>query len=157
MKCRISICLGLLAFAATVACAQDFLDRLDDALTISTLQDQLRLRFSGTVDLEAYFYGQPAPALIDSEADELFNPRLTLFLDAQWQSQLYLFIQSRLDRGFDPADRTAEVRLDEYALRYTPWEDGRFNPSREIRNRRRDLRATPPVLGQSFHHCSTSL
>src|SRR5207237_4931647 len=34
---------------------------------------------------------------------------------------------SRLDRGFDPSDHRAQVRLDEYALRFTPWDDSRFN------------------------------
>ena len=57
----------------------------------------------------------------------LFNPRLSLFLDAQLGPHVYLFVQSRIDRGFDPADAGAQVRLDEYALRVTPWEDGRFN------------------------------
>jgi hypothetical protein len=52
---------------------------------------------------------------------------LTLFLDAQFGSQIYFFAQSRLDRGFDPSDHGAQVRLDEYALRFTPWDDGRFN------------------------------
>src|SRR5262249_16438730 len=58
--------------------------------------------------------------------DNLFNPRLTLFLDAQLGSQVYFFAQARLDRGFDPTDDGAQVRLDEYALRITPWQDGRF-------------------------------
>src|SRR6266487_3007253 len=61
------------------------------------------------------------------EIDNLFNPRLTLFLDAQLGSQIYFFAQSRLDRGFDPSDHGAQVRLDEYALRFTPWNDGRLN------------------------------
>jgi hypothetical protein len=81
---------------------------------------------SGTVDLEFYNFEQPAPGLIDSEIDNLFNYRLTLFLDAQVGSQVYFFAQARLDRGFDPSDHGAQVRLDEYALRVTPWQDGRF-------------------------------
>jgi hypothetical protein len=36
-------------------------------------------------------------------------------------------MQARADRGFDPSDEHPEARLDEYALRYTPWRDGRFN------------------------------
>src|SRR5229473_3325865 len=63
-----------------------------------------------------------APAF---ELDNLFNPRLTLFLDAQYGSQVYFFAQARLDRGFDPSDRGAQIRLDEYALRITLWDDGR--------------------------------
>src|SRR5881392_4430743 len=119
-----SLCL----FACT-ACAfdiDDSLDRLDSALTISAFHDNLRARLSRTLDLEIYNFEQPAPGLIDSNIDTLFNPRLTLFLDAQIGSQIYFFAQSRLDRGFDPSDHGAQVRLDEYALRVTPWEDGRL-------------------------------
>ena len=125
MKAHIvSLCL----FACT-ACAFDFddaLDRLDNTLTISAFHDNLRARLSGTVDLEFYNFQQPAPALIDSNIDNLFNYRLTLFLDAQVGSQVYFFAQARLDRGFDPTDHGADIRLDEYALRITPWQDGRF-------------------------------
>src|SRR5204862_2770898 len=120
--------LSLCVFACT-ACAfdiDDFLDRLDTALTLSAFQDNLRARLSGTLDLEIYHFEQPAPGLIDSTIDTLFNPRLTLFLDTQIGSQIYFFAQSRLDRGFDPSNHGAQIRLDEYALRITPWEDGRF-------------------------------
>src|SRR5438876_337199 len=119
-----SLCL----FACT-ACAfdiDDSLDRLDSALTLSAFQDNLRARLSGTLDLEIYHFEQPAPGLIDSSIDTLFNPRLTLFLDTQVGSQIYFFAQSRLDRGFDPSNHGAQIRFDEYALRITPWEDGRF-------------------------------
>ncbi len=119
-----SLCL----FACT-ACAfdiDDALDRLDNALTISAFQDNLRARLSGTVDLEFYNFQQPPPGLIDSNIDNLFNYRLSLFVDAQFGSQFYFFAQTRLDRGFDPTDHGADIRLDEYALRVTPWTDGRF-------------------------------
>jgi hypothetical protein len=119
---------SLCVFACT-ACAfdvDDLFDRLDTALTISAFQDNLRARLSGTLDLEIYHFDQPAPGLIDSSIDTLFNPRLTLFLDTQVGSQIYFFAQSRLDRGFDPSNHGAQIRLDEYALRVTPWEDGRL-------------------------------
>src|SRR2546421_12964580 len=124
MKLRV---LSLCAFACT-ACAfdiDDSLDRLDSALTLSAFQDNLRARLSGTLDLEIYHFEQPAPGLINSDIDTLFNPRLTLFLDAQIGSQIYFFAQSRLDRGFDPSDQGAPVRLDAYALRVTPGKDCR--------------------------------
>jgi hypothetical protein len=107
--------------------ADDFLDRVDDALTTSALGDTVRARLSGTMDLEGYRVQQPAPALIRTTGDNLFNPRLTLFLDAQLGAHLYVFAQSRVDRGYDPADEDARMRLDEWALRFTPWVDGRFN------------------------------
>jgi hypothetical protein len=117
----------LIASTARALEVEDFFDRLDNTLTIAAFEDNLRARLSGTIDLEAYHFQQPAPGLIDSNIDNLFNARLTLFLDAQFGSQIYFFAQSRVDRGFDPSDHGAQVRLDEYALRFTPWDDGRFN------------------------------
>jgi hypothetical protein len=126
MKVLFGLSLCLLASSAHAIEIDDFFDRLDSALTVAAFHENLRARFSGTIDLEAYHFEQPAPGLIDSKIDNLFNPRLTLFLDAQYGSQIYFFAQSRLDRGFDPSDRGAQVRLDEYASRITPWDDGRF-------------------------------
>lgn len=108
-------------------CAQDFLDRLDQRLTFSAFDDTVRARLSGTLDLEFYAFPEPAPGLIDASGNSLFNPRLTLFLDAQLGPSLYFFSQARFDRHFDPTDRGAQARLDEYALRFTPWEDGRLS------------------------------
>jgi len=127
MKALTTLSLCLLTCTASALELDDFFDRLDRALTVTALNDNLRARLSGTLDLEIYNFKQPAPGLIDSKIDNLFNPRLSLFLDAQYGSQIYFFAQSRLDRGFDPSDHGAQVRLDEYALRITPWDDGRFN------------------------------
>lgn len=122
--------LSALAFMATAlpsAKAQDFLDRLDETLTLTAFNDNVRARVSGTLDLEVYYFQQPPPGFILTDDDALFTPRLTLFFDAQLGPQLYLFVQSRVDTGFDPTDHGVEIRLDEYALRYTPWEDGRVS------------------------------
>ncbi|HEY1893119.1 MAG TPA: hypothetical protein VGG52_01105 [Chthoniobacterales bacterium] len=126
MKLITALSLSFLACTARALDTDDLLDRVDAALSLAAFQDNVRLRLSGTIDLEGYHFQQPAPGLIDSNIDNLFNPRLTLFLDAQIGSQVYVFVQSRLDRGFDPSDHGAQVRLDEYALRFTPWKDGRF-------------------------------
>ncbi|MEY2496719.1 MAG: hypothetical protein QOD12_275 [Verrucomicrobiota bacterium] len=125
-KFRIALSFALVACAIPQAGAQDFLDRVDQALTLSVFHDDVRARLSGTLDLEGYFFQQPAPGLILSQRDALFNPRLSLFFDAQLGSHVYFFVQSRFDRGFDPRDEGAQIRLDEYALRVTPWDDGRF-------------------------------
>ncbi|HYM98705.1 MAG TPA: hypothetical protein VET25_03100, partial [Aestuariivirgaceae bacterium] len=98
----------------------DVLQKIHDALSLSDPERRFHLQLSGLIDLEAYFIDQPAPALIFSERDFLLNPRFTLFLDAQFGSKIYVFAQTRLDRGFDPSDRGAELRLDEYFLRYSP-------------------------------------
>jgi hypothetical protein len=124
---RLMAAFALAAAALPMARAQDFLDRLGETLTFTGFNDNFRARVSGTLDLEYYQFQQPAPGLILTEDDSLFNARLSLFIDAQLGPKFYLFIQSRIDSGFDPTDRGVQLRLDEYALRYTPWEDGRLN------------------------------
>jgi hypothetical protein len=108
--------------------AQEFFDEVDRRLSFSTLDDNVRARISGTLDLEYYRFDQTAPGLIDVEnGHDLFNPRLTIFFDAQLGPALYFFSQTRIDRHFDPSDLGAQIRLDEYALRFTPWKDGRLS------------------------------
>lgn len=124
-----TVALTLLWLAAGVygASAQSVLDQLDDALSFSAFNGSCRVRLSGLTDLEAYHFEQPTPALIDSDRHDLFNPRLSLYLDAQFGSHVYGFAQARVDRGFDPSDSQGRMRLDEYAIRVTLWDDGRFN------------------------------
>ena len=101
-----------LCIIACTACAfdiDDALDQLDSTLTISGFQDNFRARLSGTVDLEFYNFQQPAPGLINSNIDNLFNYRLTLFLDAQVGSQVYFFAQARLDRARVGRARTSRA------------------------------------------------
>ena len=84
--------------------AEDFLDRVEDTLTINAFNDNMRARLSGLADLEFFRLDQPPPGLIDTTNHFLFNPRLSLFLDAQLGPHVYFFAQSRVDRGFDPSD-----------------------------------------------------
>ena len=121
------VCFCLLVAATPALAADDFLDLVDDALTNSFLHDQFRARVSGLLDLEYYQYPQPPPGLIRASGHDLFAPRLSLFLDARVGRAIYVFAQTRIDTGFDPTDLGEEWRLDEYAVRVTPWSDGRFN------------------------------
>ena len=127
MKLPSTLCSCLLVGVAATHGVDEWLDRLDESLTVSVFHENVRLRLSGTMDLEGYVLQQPPPGLLFTSRNRLFNPRLTLFLDGQLGAHVYLFAQARVDRGFDPSDRGARLRLDEYALRLTPWEDGRFN------------------------------
>lgn len=102
------------------AARADVSQKIHDALSLSDPERRFHLQLSGLIDLEAYFIDRPAPALIFAERDFLLNPRFTLFLDAQFGSKIYVFAQTRVDRGFDPSDGGAELRLDEYFLRYSP-------------------------------------
>ncbi len=119
--------LVLFAMTSVTARGDDLLDRLDDALTFSGFNDQVRARVSGTLDLEYYNFSGAPPGLIFSDDSHLANSRLSLFFDVQAGPNLYFFAQSRVDQGFDPSDRPTVMRLDEYALRWTPWDDSRFN------------------------------
>ncbi|MEQ1859763.1 MAG: hypothetical protein ABMA13_07505 [Chthoniobacteraceae bacterium] len=118
--------LALIATLLTTAHAEDYIERLRENLAFSAFDGNLRVRLSGVADLEAYSTPQPPPGLLFTDRHTLLSPRLSLFLDAQLCSHVYAFAQMRVDRGFDPADEKADVRLDEYALRISPWEDGRF-------------------------------
>jgi len=118
MRLKPSIFFLLLLFES--ARAGDLLDQVNDALSIRDSKNRFQLQLSGLVDLEGYFIDQRPPGLILSDDKFLFNPRLSIFLDAQWTSHFYFFGQARVDRGFDPSDKGAQVRLDEYFLRYTP-------------------------------------
>src|SRR5438105_3968014 len=118
----------LIAFMFALESAPaDLLDQLNDALSIRDSQNRFQLQLSGLIDFEGYFIDQRAPALIQTDDSFLFNPRLSIFLDAQWTNQLYFFGQVRVDRGFDPSDQGAQIRLDEYFLRYTPLDNSFIN------------------------------
>jgi len=117
---------ALAAFAQT-APAEDWIDRFDSYLAVSAFHGYVRARVSGLLDLEAYSLQQPPPGLIEADRDFLLNPRLTAFLDVQVGPSVYAFAEARVDRGFDPSDGGAQARLDEYAVRVTPWTDGRLN------------------------------
>jgi hypothetical protein len=85
------------------------------------------LKLSGLFDLEGYFVDQRPGGLIFGGGDAFVNPRLSLFLDAQFGKHFYSFVQARVDRGFDPRVKKQDARFDEYFLRYTPFDDARVN------------------------------
>jgi hypothetical protein len=120
---RNAAALSFFLIALSSAAGGDFFDQLHDTLSIHSSDKKFNLQLSGTFDLEGYYVDQPSPGLIYTDDNFLVNPRLTLFLDANFTSHLMVFVQARLDRGFDPSDEGAEVRLDEYYLRYTPLEN----------------------------------
>jgi hypothetical protein len=117
------VCLCFFSIQVAALATDDFLDRLGERLTITGFNESVRARLRGTLDVEGYYVDGPAPNLIFIDDGFLWNPRLTLFLDAQLGGHVYFFAQARLDRGFDPIRSGAEVRLDEYALRVSPWQD----------------------------------
>lgn len=107
------------ALALVLDASADFMRDLHHALSLDDPQDRFHLQLSGLVDAENYFIDGHAPGLLFTDDNVLFNPRLTIYLDAQIGARIYLFVQARVDRGFDPGDHSAEVRADEYFLRYS--------------------------------------
>jgi len=127
MKLRLPLLLLAVACPAAhshVGSSDALLDRVSEQLAWSTSGGALRARLSGTLDLDAYAFDDPAPAFVYSDDSPLFQPRLTLFLDAQAGADFYAFAQARVDRGFDPTEAGLRGRLDEYAVRYTPFREG---------------------------------
>jgi hypothetical protein len=127
MRRKIDIVVAGIALFITLEAHADFLDQVNDALSIRNSEKRFQLQLTGLIDFEGYFIDQRPPGLIASDDSFLFNPRVSLFLDVQLADHFYFFAQARLDRGFDPWDAGAEVRLDEYFFRYTPLDDTRIN------------------------------
>jgi hypothetical protein len=104
-----------------------WLDKLDESIFLQSPNGQVRADLSGLLDLEGYFIDQRPPGLLFPK-DDFFNPRLSLFLDTRLGPHLYSLVQARFDRGFDPGARPdGASRLDEYLLRWTPFNDARLN------------------------------
>lgn len=148
---------GFLALAVLARGADEFFDRLEDALTFSAPDTRLRARVSGSFEFEWYAVQLPAPGLLSTVDGRLTAPRLNVFLDAQLGAGVYFFSQARGDRGFDPGEEGLQMRLDEYALRYTPGGDRRLNVQVGKFHRGRQLGGTPRCVGESFHHRATAL
>ncbi len=120
-----SLILGLV-LCATAVRGQEWLDTLDDHLSIKTHNGFFRSDLSGLLDLEGYYIDQRPPGLL-MENDSFLNYRLSFFLDTRLGPHFYSFVQARMDRGFDPGEKDFDARLDEYLLRWTPWNDSRLN------------------------------
>jgi hypothetical protein len=120
-----SIALALVVFATNVR-GQEWLDTLDNTLSLKSRNGLFRSDLTGLLDLEGYYVDQRPPGLLFDD-ESFFNYRFTFFLDTSLGPHLYSFVQARLDRGFNPGESDFEARLDEYLLRWTPWNDSRLN------------------------------
>jgi hypothetical protein len=120
-----SIVLGL-ALIAAAARGQEWLDTLEDKLSVKSRNGFFKSDLTGLLDLEGYYVDQRPPGLL-FEDESFFNPRLSLFLDTRLGSHFYVFVQARFDHGFDPGEEDFDARADEYLLRWTPWNDSRLN------------------------------
>ena len=130
---RVLLCIHLacsLVLIPAVSFSMDMDDRLDalgDQLSVASDNGQVRARVSGLLEMDAYVFNGEPPSLIRTHNEYLIQPRAVFFLDVQAGPTGYGFAQARVDRGFDPSEEKTEFRLDEYAVRYTPWNDGRLS------------------------------
>jgi len=122
---RSSVLLILIIFATKIH-GQQWLDELDNRLSLKSKEGLFRVDLSGLWDLEGYYVDQRPPGLL-FEDESFLNYRLRFFVDAQLGPHFYAFLQARLDRGFDPGQTDFDARADEYLLRWTPWDDNRLN------------------------------
>jgi hypothetical protein len=124
---RLLAALAAVYLATEAAPAQAWLDRAANALSYESPHGGFRSDLSGLLDLEGYYIDQRPPGLLLGDDQDFFNPMLSLFLDTRLGTHVYSFVQARFDRGFDPRARRRDARLDEYLLRYTPFDDARLN------------------------------
>jgi len=126
MKWVFPLTLGLLAPLLTRA-AEAWDERVADSLAFATSDGSIQAQGSGFVSVTGYKGDQSIPGMVFSTQDPFFSPRLTLFVDGRAGSFTTGFLQARIDRGFDPTDGSAQVRLDEYAVRFGLGSSGRCN------------------------------
>jgi len=114
--------------AAEAAGALDrWLDRVGDALAVTTPGGLVRAKLGALADVEGYWIDQRPPGLLHRDYD-FVNPRLTLLLDTEVGRRVYGVVQARVDRGFDPgAESGVDARADEYLLRVSPFADARLH------------------------------
>lgn len=113
--------------AAPPAALANALDELDEALYMESADGFFRSELSAIWDAEAYYIDQRPPAILVSDDDVLWNPRLAFFIDTVIGRHFYSLVQARVDRGFDPGvNGELDARFDEYLLRWLPLADNRL-------------------------------
>lgn len=114
----LALVVALLSLTRAAADDDGFLGLQNLDLGVESESGDFSLQISGLLDLEGYVVDEESPGLLLSD-HAFINPRLTLFLDVQYGEHWSLFSQVRADRGLDPDDHTAQVRPDEYFVRYS--------------------------------------
>lgn len=99
----------------------------DPGLMLERTEDFLRRTgISFLADLEGYYIDQRPGGLLFSEKSFL-NPRLSMFFERNLGNHFYVFLQARADRGFDPKVKNSDIRLDEYLLRWKPFDGSQLH------------------------------
>src|SRR6266403_2005822 len=108
-----TLLLVLLMVPRSAVAQTEWLESVDQSLSVQSRNGFFRMDLSGLLDLEGYYIDQRPPGVIFTGYD-LFNPRLSLFLDTRLGPHFYSLVQARIDRGFDPGSRpNGDARFDE--------------------------------------------
>lgn len=90
--------------------------------------DRLLIDISPSLEAVVWSGDTPPPGLMESDDSVLFAPRLRLDADASLDQEFFIRAAVCADRGFDPNTReSGDIRLDEFFLRWQPFEDKRLN------------------------------
>lgn len=118
---------ALLGLATANTARANAMDDLDEALYVESAAGTLRSDLTALWDAEAYYIDQRPPAILVSDDEVLWNPRLAFFIDTVIGRHFYSLVQARIDRGFDPGVAgELDARFDEYLLRWMPLADHRL-------------------------------
>ncbi len=119
---------GMMLLTLSAFAQMEWLDQVENHLQWESPEGNIRTKVSGILDMEGYYIDQEPPALISSDDTFFFNPRLSLFLDAEIGEHIYAFAQVRADQGFDPDyNGKYTARFDEYLIRYKAFSDEHLN------------------------------
>jgi hypothetical protein len=114
-------CLVLLAVTAAGACGQD-------GFVLTPVDSPVQVDFRPSLEAVLWAGESPQAALLTTDDEVFFAPRLLLDVDAAIGDQWFFHASPRVDRGFDPGDRPdGDIRLDEILLRWRANDDQSLN------------------------------
>lgn len=106
--------------------AEEWLDRVGDHLTFSASEAQWRMKTGGLLTME-YFRWDGAPqGLRSASGQDLWSPRATFFADIQAGPRGTPLHNHELIAALILRKIGAVMRLDEYAVRWTPSKEGQI-------------------------------
>src|SRR5688500_2317534 len=68
------------------------MEYIDERIFVQCDNSGFRSDLSGLLDLELYTIDQQPPGLLFTANDELFNPRLSSYLDTHWGKHFYSLV-----------------------------------------------------------------
>lgn len=99
-----------------------------DGFVLTRADSPVQVDFRPSLEAVLWAGDSPQPALLTTDDEVFFAPRLLLDLDAALGDHGFFHASPRVDRGFDPGDRPdGDIRLDEIILRWRVKDDPSLN------------------------------